>query len=281
MLKRAAIEKTSSFLDHLFWAKHEFHHSHLPDWCNRLLFSVRPPWERMVRSSFSDFPGVKIDFATLTEEIVERADLVVPLEFSDLQWLADRPDLVRNKPIPVPSRKLVELCHDKPAFNAAVIDLGFSDLIPSMEWPLDYPYIVKPSRGENSNSTFVIRSPSDEVKHAALLADSASFRQEMLAGPVEYATHMAIRKGKMLAELTIEYRFDDQLPVKGSDRYIRRAISCPDSELLANVLRALGYEGLCCFNYKMISNKIKLIELNPRFGGSLAPHFKNFLAMME
>jgi len=40
---------------------------------------------------------------------------------------------------------------------------------------------------------------------------------------------------------------------------------------LGAILPSLRYEGLCCFNYKMDNGVLVVLELNPRFGGSL-PH---------
>jgi hypothetical protein len=276
-----ALKKLGATLDHLFWAKQAWRHTYLPKWCGRILFSVREPWEVMVRSSFSAYPEVALEFAAMTEDRVQRADLVVPFEFSDLVWLADRPDLVKNKPIPIPSRALVDLCHDKPAFSNAVRDLGFASLIPAMDGPLTFPYIVKPRQGECSHGTHVIASTEDEALHAKVISDPDNFRQQMVPGQIEYATHIAIQRGKVIAEVTMEYRFAVEAPVKGKDRLLwRRATQCPDLETLTNVLRALGYEGLCCFNFKLVNEQIRVIELNPRFGGSLAPHFARFLAMV-
>ena len=34
-------------------------------------------------------------------------------------------------------------------------------------------------------------------------------------------------------------------------------------------LWTLGYEGTCCFNYKLVDGAPVILELNPRFGGSL------------
>jgi hypothetical protein len=276
-----ALGKVWTTFDRLFWARQAWRHAHLPPWCGRILFSVRDPWEVMVRSGFVAYPEVMLEFSPMTEDTVQRADLVVPFEFSDLVWLADRPHLVKGKPIPIPSRALVDLCHDKRAFNNAVRDLGFASLIPAMDGLLTFPYIVKPLHGECSHGTHVIASAEDEALHANVIADPTFFRQHMLPGQTEYATHMAIRRGKVMAEITMEYRFAVDAPVKGKDRLLwRRATPCPDSETLANVLRALGFEGICCFNFKMIGGQLRLIELNPRFGGSLAPHFARFLAMM-
>ena len=37
----------------------------------------------------------------------------------------------------------------------------------------------------------------------------------------------------------------------------------------ADILDAMGYEGTCCFNYKLEDGALRLLEVNPRFGGSL------------
>jgi carbamoylphosphate synthase large subunit len=43
------------------------------------------------------------------------------------------------------------------------------------------------------------------------------------------------------------------------------------------ILEALGYEGTCCFNYKWEGEAIRILELNPRFGGSLVGEVNAYL----
>ncbi len=31
----------------------------------------------------------------------------------------------------------------------------------------------------------------------------------------------------------------------------------------------MGYEGICCFGYKIVDNKLKIYEINPRYGASM------------
>ena len=39
----------------------------------------------------------------------------------------------------------------------------------------------------------------------------------------------------------------------------------------------VGFEGLCCVNYKYRDGIPKILEINPRMGGSLARFFFSFL----
>ncbi len=53
-------------------------------------------------------------------------------------------------------------------------------------------------------------------------------------------------------------------------RRLRRATHLP---LFRDMLNAVGYEGLCCVNYKLQDGRVRFLEINPRFGASLAPWF--------
>ena len=39
-----------------------------------------------------------------------------------------------------------------------------------------------------------------------------------------------------------------------------------------NILSLMNYQGICCFNYKILDGKPKIFEINPRFGGTM-PYF--------
>jgi hypothetical protein len=274
------IRKVAQFLEHAHWFRQN-RSTKIPAWCGNILFSKREAWEPYIRGDFKRYPTVKIEFGAMTVEAVQRADIVITYEYSDLVWLSERPWLTENKRIPIPSREVVDLCHNKRLFNATLVDMGFGALIPEEGEAPAPPYIVKPNEGECSNGAFVVTSYNSEIRNADLLQKPGNMKQKMIVGRYEYATHMIVRNGELLAELTIEYRFENEMPIKGlQDSVWERATECHDSATLLEVLRRLGFEGICCFNYKMVDGQMLLIELNPRFGGSLAPHFTYMLSQM-
>lgn len=74
---------------------------------------------------------------------------------------------------------------------------------------------------------------------------------------------------------TIRYSFSNNYYIKG--------ISCkPDKaetvshehykDLFENILNNIDYHGLCCIDYKLVDDEVKLFEINPRYGFSLI-HF--------
>jgi hypothetical protein len=103
----------------------------------------------------------------------------------------------------------------------------------------------------------------------------------MIVGREEYATHLIARGGEIITSLNIRYMFKEELPVKGKNREIcKHVCPCPHLDLFAEVLRAIEFDGLCCFNYKMHGKVPMILEINPRFGASLCPYFAIFASRM-
>ena len=78
------------------------------------------------------------------------------------------------------------------------------------------------------------------------------------------------------------YRYDmgEPLSVRGrgaAPRLIEPADPAPAMGPCAAILDALAYEGTCCFNYKLEGGRPMLLELNPRFGGSLVGDVTGYL----
>jgi hypothetical protein len=43
----------------------------------------------------------------------------------------------------------------------------------------------------------------------------------------------------------------------------------------------LNFQGLCCFNYKLVDGQPVIFELNPRFGGSLPRDINRMLFALQ
>jgi len=242
-----------------------------------ILFSKHPGLEQEVTNGFR-FSRHKITFAELSSANIEDFDLVVPLYIRDLKYLNEVKHLIRDNPIPIPSVESITLCDDKFIFNQALIAKGFASFIPRMGGVLAFPYMLKKRVDDSSRNAHIISNSDEEQFFNNVISSPEYFRQEMIRGDREYATHILIKDRKITHSINIEYVFDTDLPIKGRNKAIYTKISrCPYLDTFASILAALDFEGLCCVNYKELDSQPFIFEINPRFGGSLCPFFFTFI----
>ena len=219
--------------------------------------------------------GDRLRFAEPGAETLRECDLVVPLTLEDLDRLRGFGGLLAHGPLPLPDPDCVDLCNDKLAFNRAMIAAGFADCVPRIADALPFPYVLKKRIDAWGDNTHVVAGVDDERRLGARLHDADYFRQAFVPGQREYAAHLLVLGGRIAAALTIEYGFTHDLHKKCREqpphyRRLRRSTHLP---LFRGMLAAIGYEGLCCVNYKLEGGRVRLLEINPRFGASLAPWF--------
>jgi len=254
-----------------------------------ILISVNKNWEQGIHKGFYGAirrgfygSGHKVTFAVLTEENIKNSDLVVPLNITDLKYLNRHRYLVADNPIPIPSLRAVNICDDKYLFYQTMQEKGFGKYLPKISNNLPYPYILKKSVSENSDDCFVITGQETESKYKALFGKPGYFRQQMVEGTTEYATHILYKNGKIISSINIKYLFDDSTPVKGKTKSILREVcKCPYLDIFADILTAIEFEGICCFNYKIMDRVPYVLEINPRFGGSLSRYFFSFVRRLD
>lgn len=239
-----------------------------------LISESKPDWTPDIRKGFRNSKH-HISFDQINPDTVKKYDLVVPLT---IQELVDQEiqRLLRNNPIPLPSTEAVNLCDDKNLFNASLISKGYARYIPKVDGEQTYPYILKKKVDQYGENTHIIDGPGDEEQYAEALSSKDYFTQELIRGQSEYATHIVFKDQKIQSSLNIKYIFEGDKSIKGKDRSITIICTCPYLKVFASILQDIGYEGLCCFNYKVRDGIPYIIEINPRFGGSLAPYFYLF-----
>jgi hypothetical protein len=243
-----------------------------------ILFSRRAPWEVALRRGFHGLPH-QLHFDEIPAADLECHDLIVPLSLADARFLRQQPAHLRERVLSLPDEACSTLCHDKPRLNSFLIDAGFGAHIPPMGDGLAPPFVCKPAQGENSDDCVLVADAAAQSRLAEALARPGQFRQVAIPGTVEYATHFLMRDGQMLRELTVRYHHDRPLFIKdvNAGGAVRMLGCCPDPGTLRAMLRAIGYDGLGCANYKMMDGRLQLIEINPRMGGSLCEYFFSFL----
>lgn len=242
-----------------------------------VLMFVKPDWNDGIRRGFRR-TRYKVEFGDITCESIKKFDVVVPLAPQDFDSLRRSSGRSCKNRISVPSEESAQLCHDKLALNEALIRAGFAANIPRTGRELTPPYILKKRMGWWGVDCHVIRDLKDEQTFSQQINDPAYFCQELIHGRTEFATHILFMGGRIVKALNVMYEFETETPIKGQSQILYTVIHrCPYLKLFAQMLRAIDFEGLCCVNYKVERGRPLLLEINPRFGGSLAPYFFSFL----
>lgn len=247
----------------------------------RILFSQKEQWEPELRAGFR-FAPYDIQFGELTAANIKDYDLVVPLTMDDCRFLSDHQAVQRHNLIPVAPRAALELCDDKQAFNEKLRELGYGHLLPDDVQEGDYPYLLKKSVDHWGANSYIIRDAQQEHRMRHLRTQPDFYRQACVRGSSEYATHVLFMNGRIVKALTMEYRFDKELYIKGKDSPLGKyKVRTRHQALFTELLDAIGYEGLCCINYKQVDGQPLIFEINPRFGGSLSLYFFSFIRRLR
>ncbi|MDB5025180.1 MAG: hypothetical protein JWP78_2935 [Mucilaginibacter sp.] len=249
----------------------------------KILFSADEGDEKYIRSGFRLLHH-HIQFDAFTPENINKNDLVIPLNITDVRELLKFPHLTKNKLIPIPGLEAVNICDDKYLFIETLINKGFKDLLPEVGNDLSLPFMLKKKVAAGSENCFLISSPEQKLDYMELINSQDYFCQEIIQGTTEYCTHILFKDHKIATSLTIKYNFYGGTPIsiKGKDKLCYKSICKSDHlDAFTAILNAIGYEGLCNFDYKIIDGKLKVFEINPRFGGSLSRYFFSFLRKLK
>jgi predicted ATP-grasp superfamily ATP-dependent carboligase len=247
----------------------------------RILFSSEKDLEPTIRRSFR-YTKHEIAFADISAEAIKHHDLVVPMTIPALKYLADLQDPGFQNLMPLPSLEAILLCDDKYLLNQRLTANGFGAFVPRMGNRQSYPYILKKRIDAWGANTHIISDPEQEKTFLDKIADPDYFKQQLITGPFEYATHVVFNDGRIFCSLNVEYKFANERPIKGKDLPVySKLCQCPYLDLFSEVLSCIGFNGLCCINYKVYGDIPFILEINPRFGLSLSPYFFAFIRQLD
>lgn len=246
----------------------------------RILFSPWPEVEQSIRYSFR---GTRhhVAFGDVPPDGGDY-DLVVPVSIAALLDAGRSEPLRRRNPLPIPSPAAIELCDDKAALNEWLQTHGMTRHLPAAPNPGVYPYMLKRRRDACARHAFRIDGPDSEADHADLIASQDYIRQEWLHGDQEFTTHLLQIDGKLRRAITLSYWMQHGLAIRGRDPvWLHRRCRSKHLPLFESILAGIGFEGLCCVNYKERNGEPVLMEINPRFGFSLAPFFSALVSDLD
>jgi hypothetical protein len=247
----------------------------------KILISKKEHWNEILEERFKNTKHTVV-FDDINLDNIKKYDLVVALNIPDLIFCIDNNELLTSQLIPIPKRESLDICNNKYQFTKYMVENGFSEMIPNSILPLPYPYILKKKIGEYGQSTYIVSNEKDEKEHDIDLKSEDFMCQEMISGNKEYATHVVLKNGKIRAAVSIRYTYDIDNYVQGKAKYICKEVC--ESEHIAKfekILLGMGFEGLCCFDYKVVNGVPKIFEINPRFGGSLTDYFFSFIRKLD
>jgi hypothetical protein len=239
----------------------------------RILFTTHTGIETALRETFAGSQHW-IVFGDLTKLNVSDFDLIVPLTVPAVLELAALGRRAAHNLLPVPSAEVVQLCDDKLRLNRRLIDAGFARHVPDMLTEPRLPCFIKKRVADSSVECYLVEDEEHLRRLAHLASNPAYFCQAVAQGDTEYATHLIFDGTRIVCEITVEYVSQRRAFIKGRESFLTTDVrQCHDPRLFENMLRSIDFRGLCCINYKAVDGEVQILEINPRFGNSLASWF--------
>lgn len=234
-----------------------------------LLFSSQDSWEWALKKRILGYVPFFYDFDEINPNDF---DVIMPLTLPAQRYINTNRKLFFNRIYISPSDYCIELCNDKAKFNDYLSKNGFQKLLPAIDEKFNYPYILKKKVGAWGVGTYIISSIKNEIEHKDKIESKEYFTQKYIEGKYEYAAHIIIVDKKIVFFKALKSTFHDEYFIKGRD-FKPKSIEEIDHEkyksIFEEILSRMGYEGICCFNYKITEEGLSIFELNPRFGATL------------
>lgn len=246
-----------------------------------ILFSRKDDWENDIRSVATGYIPYFHEFDEIDPD---RFDLIVPTTLQAARYFNRHHARLNRVKAIVPTDESINACDDKREFARRLARNGFANVLPRGDDNLRYPYLLKKNVSEWGVGTNIIHGPEAENAYRDDLHSGDYLRQEYIFGQQEYTSHVLTASGRIAFMRTVEFTFDEPLFVKGrAFAHVSQANVDHGhlSRLFESILDSLGFEGICCFNYKLLAGVPKIFEVNPRYGASLTFFLGEAIASLQ
>jgi carbamoyl-phosphate synthase large subunit len=207
-------------------------------------------------------------------ELIEiyNIDAVLALTLKDMEMLSKldlKCKILNNK-----NYNTVEICDNKCIFFDFFIKNNLENFIPdtfiikkdgiNYNKDIIYPAILKTAIGVGGKNIFILKN-EDDLNKLKLTYDYLI--QEYLIDKNEYNGHFFCINGSIYYYLFNQMHFDSLYYIKKGPVKENFLVDIDISDF-DFIVKKLNYTGPINFNFKIINNKIYVLEINPRFGGS-------------
>jgi predicted ATP-grasp superfamily ATP-dependent carboligase len=203
-------------------------------------------------------------------------DLFIPLTLADMRF-SSLYDLGCERLSPQ-NFEIVRLLNEKNLFHDFMQYNGLADFLPDTyvvctEEPrilqeIQYPAIFKPRVGAGGNGVQVLTEKS------SYLEDRKNYIvQEYISGQQEYIGNYVFFRGNRVFSKVLTQTYDGEFTVKRGKMTDFETVDDFDHQRFSAIFSALNFTGAICIDFKMIGSDIKIFEINPRFGGTVACNY--------
>jgi len=124
-----------------------------------------------------------------------------------------------------------------------------------------YPAIYKPNIQSGGRGIYMLHNESDNP-----LGCKNYTIQEYVDDPTEYVGNFYVKDGQIKFGLAFKGKISGYIKKGNITNYKVEPIKDP---IFAEIFSKLNYSGFACANYKKVGNRLLILEINPRLGGSI------------
>lgn len=221
------------------------------------------------------------DLSISTEQLAEycqqnKIDAIVCSSYQTiLCHLKTNSPALRLLPWLIPSQHAC-LMEDKCYGHQWFIKHDYAPYLPPEKEPSDFPYLIKIPGNLSGKLVYYINDQSDLNKHLPL--PKHHLLQAYIHTPYEYVYHFLAHKGKVLEAVTYQHDFTQAYANKShyirgyrirNDKSITVDLASYHEMLFHQIIQQLDFNGLGCFDFKLYEDRLYILEMNSRMGGSL------------
>lgn len=234
-----------------------------------VLFSSKEDWEWSIRKRVIGYVPFFYEFDKIN---LNNFDVIVPLTLHAQRYINSHPKSFTKQLYICPSDYCIELCNDKVMFHNYLAKNGFQQFTPIINEKFSYPYIIKKRIGAWGEGISIITDTKSEMEHISEIESEEYFTQQYIKGQDEYTAHIIIAAKRIVFFRALKFTFQDEYFVKGKDfnpTSVEEVNHDNFKPIFEEILLSINYQGICCFNYKITTNGLKIFEVNPRYGASM------------
>lgn len=220
----------------------------------------------------------------IKEVKINRYDIVLPTELeTQLLILKNREEIERYTRIPFAGYELISNVQDKAWLMMYALSRGYPcprtfffdnpNMVRAVKDRIEYPIVIKPRISSGSRGIIYVNDPSKLVDFYMKVHKRYPYPliQEFIPNGGAYGVG-ALFNYNSEPRASFVYRRLREYPVTGGPSTLRESVENEEiKEIALSILKSLGWVGVAMVEFRVDSRdgRPKLMEINPRFWGSL------------